>query len=197
VVLPEFTLDQAGDVWLPAIRAITRYAGPVRAAILAGKERGRADLPPLLGAAVGRALLRLHTIAVLPDPLWIVPAPSRRAAARARGGDPVTAMATAAAQLVAAQGLACGVAPCLYTSGRARDSIGMDASGRAANLLGRIRFRSRGTPPDGVAVVLLDDVITSGSTLVASLRVLDAAGIAVSSFLAVATAAPWRTERTN
>ena len=60
VQLPEATLDAAAGMALPPIRAIARYANPVRAAILAGKEHGRTDLPPLLGEAIGTALLRLR-----------------------------------------------------------------------------------------------------------------------------------------
>jgi predicted amidophosphoribosyltransferase len=195
VSLPEVTLDAAGDFALPDARALARYAGPVRAAILAGKERGRSDLPPLLGRAVGTALIRMRRIALLPGEVWIVPAPSRRAAARTRGGDPVTAMARAAARTLAEAGVVGGVAPCLYTQGRARDSVGLDAASRAANLAGRIRFRPSGAPPKGAPVVLLDDVLTTGSTFVAAVRALSGVGIEVVSGLAVATAAPWRAVR--
>lgn len=195
VSIPEVTLDAAGDVALPVVRALARYAGPVRAAIIAGKERGRSDLPPLLGRSVGTALIRLHRIAVLPAEVWIVPAPSRRAAARGRGGDPVTAMAASAARTLAQSGIVAGVAPCLYTLGRAKDSVGLDAVGRAANLSGRICFRTSGAPPEGAAVVLLDDVLTTGATVVAAVRALALVGIDVICGLAVATVAPWRADR--
>lgn len=195
VSLPEVTLDTAEGLALPVVRALARYAGPVRAAILAGKERGRSDLPPLLGTAIGTALIRLRRISLVPDEVWIVPAPSRRAAARSRGGDPVTAMATAAARTLADYGIVAGVAPCLYTQGRARDSVGLDAAARTANLAGRVRFRRGGAPPDGVAVILLDDVLTTGSTLVAAVRALSVVDVHVICGLAVATAAPWRAER--
>src|ERR1700712_3228179 len=181
VLLPEATLDAATGMALPPMRAITRYAGPVRAAILAGKEHGRTDLPPLIGNAVGSALLRLRRAALLPGQLWIVPAPSRRAAARRRGGDPVTLMARAAAGLMAAYGVFAGVSPCLYTAGRAQDSVGLDAAGRAANLAGRVRLRRSATPPVGARVVLLDDVLTTGSTSLASIRALGDAGIEAAS----------------
>ncbi len=195
VLLPGETVDAASDLALPPVRAIARYSGPVRAAILAGKERGRTDLPPLLGEAVGRALIRLRRMSVIPDQVWIVPAPSRRGAARRRGGDPVTAMAAAAARLIAGNGAVSGVAPCLFTASGARDSVGLDAAGRAANLAGRVRFRPAAAPPPGAPVVLLDDVLTTGSTLLASVRALSAARIDVAAGIAVATAAPWRSRR--
>ena len=195
VQLPDLTLDHAADLALPPVLALARYAGPVRAAILAGKERGRRDLLGRLGIAVGLALLRLRRIQTLPDEVWLVPAPSRRGAARARGGDPVTAMAVAAARVLAEHGVSAGVAPCVFTGGRARDSVGLDAAARAANLAGRIRLRPAGMPPPDAGVVLLDDVITTGSTAIAALRALSVTGIEVNSVLAVATAAPWRSMR--
>jgi predicted amidophosphoribosyltransferase len=126
---------------------------------------------------------------------WIVPAPSRRSAARRRGGDPVSAMAVAAATTMARVGVAAGVAPCLYTGGRARDSVGLDAGDRVANLAGRIRFRERAGPPRGSPVVLVDDVVTTGATLLASVTALRASGIEVTGLLALAAAAPWRSYR--
>jgi len=177
VALPESTLDAAARFALPPARALARYSGPARAAILAGKEKGRTDLPPLLGSSVGAALLRLRRASLVPDEVWIVPAPSRRSAARRRGGDPVLAMA--------------GVAPCLYTARGARDSVGLDSAGRVANLQGRVRFRPSARPPPRARVVVLDDVLTSGATLLVSCRALSAAGVEVAGGLAVATASPW------
>lgn len=191
VALPESTLDAAARFALPPARALARYSGPARAAILAGKEKGRTDLPPLLGRSVGAALLRLRRASLVPDEVWIVPAPSRRSAARRRGGDPVLAMATAAAGALAAAGVAAGVAPCLYTARGARDSVGLDSAGRVANLQGRVRFRPSARPPPGARVVVLDDVLTSGATLLVSCRALSAAGVEVAGGLAVATASPW------
>jgi predicted amidophosphoribosyltransferase len=97
VAVPEQVGSAMQEAHVP-VWALARYTGPVRAAIVAGKERGRRDLPPTLGLALGRGLVRLRRSGVLPGALWLVPAPSRRSAARARGGDPVTAMARAAAR---------------------------------------------------------------------------------------------------
>lgn len=188
VAVPEAALDRlsTAGLRLPTVHALARYSGPVRAAIIAGKERGRRDLPPLLGAALGTGLATLQDAGVLPRELWLVPAPTRRASARARGGDPVTAMARAAAATLAACGRPTGVAPCLYLARRARDSVGLDAAGRAANLAGAIRFEARASPPPGARVVVLDDVLTSGATVCGSCEALAAHGVSPAGVLVLA-----------
>lgn len=176
---------------LPPVWALSRYAGPGRAAIIAGKEHGRRELPALLGQALGGGLLRLHRMALLPAEIWLVPAPSRRSAARRRGGDPVRAMAISAARLAAGHGMTVGVAPCLVTDGRAGDSVGLDAAARAANLVGRVRWVASGAPPRGGTAVIVDDVLTTGATMSAACGALRAAGVQVDAVLVLAAVPGW------
>lgn len=178
------------ELAVPPAYALTRYRGPVRAAILAAKERGRRDLPALLGMALGAGLARLVAISVLMSPLWLVPAPTRPAAARRRGGDPVTLMARAAAVALAADGIRAGVAPCLYTGRGARDSVGLGPQARLANLDGHIHWRSGSAPPARAPVVLLDDVLTTGATAASAAGVLRANGHAVAALLTLAAVPP-------
>ncbi len=166
--------------------ALARYGGPVRAAILAGKEKGRRDLPPLLGRAFAAGLERLLAISVISEPVWLVPAPSKPAAARRRGGDPVTRMAIAAAQILAVNGRQVAVAPCLTTAAGVRDSVGLDDFDRLANLQGRIKFRTAAAAPVGQSVLLLDDVLTTGATTVTAARVLAEHGHQIQAVLVLA-----------
>lgn len=188
ILLPESVDAASGSA--PAW-GLARYTGPVRAAILAGKERGRRELPGLLGVALGEAAIRLDRLSLLPGDIWFVPAPSRRSAARRRGGDPVTAMARAAARLVAGRGGRAGVAPCLYTVRSARDSVGLDSAGRRANLADRVRWRPSAAPPTGSRVALVDDVLTTGATATAACRVLAEAGVRVELVLVLASVPGW------
>lgn len=188
-IRPPEQLTEAAE--LPPAWALARYAGPVRAAILAGKEKGRRDLPARLGRSLGAAVIQLRAWHAVTDPVWLVPAPSRTAAARRRGGDPVRSMATAAARAAAAAGLPVGVAPCLITAGRARDSVGLDAAARQRNLAGRVRLVSGALPPPGARILLVDDVLTSGATAVAAAAALAAAGRRSSGVLTLAAVPRW------
>jgi predicted amidophosphoribosyltransferase len=173
--------------------ALGRYTGVHRQTILELKERGRGDLSVPLGAAVASALRALYRWSELPDTdrLVLIPAPTRAMSARRRGGDPVTAIAHATAR---ALGTGVQVRPLLVTSMWARDSARLSAGERGDNLAGAIRIR-RGlragveeVRPGTSAVVLLDDVLTTGATAAESVAVLARAGVDVHLVLVVAAA---------
>ena len=157
----------------PDVLAVGRYTGPLRSALLRYKERGRRDLAGPLGALLAAVL----DDAVGATPVVLVPAPSRPAAARERGGDHVARLCRA----VAARRPGVRVVRPLRLARRARDSVGLDAEQRAANLAGRVRVRPRALRSFGTGTVLLvDDVVTTGATVRACHDALAAAGIEVS-----------------
>ncbi|MGV9679723.1 ComF family protein [Nocardia sp. NPDC003482] len=160
--------------------ALGRYRGPVRRAVVAAKEQGRRDLAVPLGRALARGLTGLRAAE---RTLVLVPAPTRRAAARRRGGDPVARVVRVAGSLLPN----CQVAPILRMRRGVRDSVGLGVDDRARNLRGRVAVARRRLPDvlfdPNAEVVLVDDVLTTGTTACESVRALAFAGIAVRAVL--------------
>jgi predicted amidophosphoribosyltransferase len=170
------------DPGVPVL-SLGRYAGARREAIVAVKEHGRADLIAPLAIALRAGLERLLTWGVVATPLTIVPAPTRRSAARRRGGDPVTRMA-----LAAAAGLRdVDVLQALRLRALVRDSVGLSSADRQRNIAGRVKI-SKQFEVLAHDVLVVDDIVTTGATASESVRVLRIAGAHVAGVLAIANA---------
>lgn len=156
------------------------YAGTLRAAVLAHKERHVAGLAGPLAELLARAV-----VASGPGPVLLVPVPSRPGAVRARGHDPLLDVVRRTARLVPGA----TVAPLLRSRGGVVDQAGLTAAERAANLAGSLwcptaglrRFAGRTS-----RVVVCDDVITTGATARETQRALTASGLDVSGIAVMA-----------
>ena len=164
--------------------SLGRYAGPRRNAIVAVKEHGRADLVSPLGAALRGGLRQLLGWGVLDMPLTVVPAPTRRSAARRRGGDPVTRIALAATS----GGRDAAVVQALRMKALVRDSVGLSGAARQRNVAGRVALKAAGTTVSGTGVLVVDDIVTTGATAAEAVRVLQTSGASVVAVLALANA---------
>jgi predicted amidophosphoribosyltransferase len=166
--------------------SLGRYAGARRGAIVALKEHGRADLVDPLAVALRAGLTQLLTWGVVDTPMTVVPAPTRRWAARRRGGDPVTRVALAAV----AGHREISVVQALRTRAMVADSVGLSSADRQRNIAGRVKVVRAVTGKVGAAgeVVVVDDVVTTGATACESVRVLQTVGATVTAVLTLANA---------
>ncbi|XVQ87536.1 ComF family protein [Microbispora siamensis] len=179
---------------LPDCWSATAYDGAARRMILACKERGRTALVPVLAASVSACVTAWAAGGGAHREVWLVPVPSARAASRRRGHEPVRAVAAAAARELCRRGRPAALAPLLRQGRRVADQAGLGSAERAVNLSGAFeavpgplaRLRPSGRAPEAVAVVLVDDVVTTGTTLAEAARALRAAGAEPSAAVTIA-----------
>ncbi|PZS29760.1 MAG: amidophosphoribosyltransferase [Pseudonocardiales bacterium] len=178
---PHAAVRRSGSAGLPLTVTAASYDGPVRAALLAYKERGRRDLAGPLGAALAGAVAAVVATAGEPTAgvVGLVPVPSRRRAARRRGGDHVARLARRAAADLCASGRPAAVVELVRLRGSPRDSAGLDAAARVLNVAGCFGLdpvRFAGAAACG-ALVVVDDIVTTGATLAEVTRAMSAAGL--------------------
>jgi predicted amidophosphoribosyltransferase len=192
LAVPHLAQPRRFPAGFPPTVAAGAYAGPVRPAVNAFKERGRAELSRPLGAALALAVAGvLAGLSTRPGPVRLVPVPSGAAALRARGRDHVRELTARAVAELRATGVPAEEVRLLRRSGRAADSAGLSAAQRRANLAGTFALRDGARElPDGAVLVVVDDVVTSGATLTEAAAVLaPTAGLAGPPVLAAVVAA--------
>jgi predicted amidophosphoribosyltransferase len=193
-------------VGLPDCVALGPYRGALREALLAYKERGRHGLARPLGLLLAEVVAAAVTDPPLasagapgpsgnpagtrwpggtggPRPVLLVPVPATARAVRDRHGDHLRRLARHAAGRLRRAGWPVAVARPLRALPR-QDSTALDSAGRAAAALAAFRLRPERLPAlrrsaDRAAVVVLDDIVTTGVTLTAVSRLLSGAGVPV------------------
>lgn len=211
-VPPRHTVPVPEPPGLPPVWTVCSYGGPVRALLAAHKEHGRLALARPLGTALGAAVLTAAEVtgaagaerlsgpvpaaggrpAGAAELLLLVPVPSRPAARRKRGHDPLGQLCRVAARAAHAAGVPCAVAPVLRHARRVRDSAGLTAAERAANLAGALRVPPRRARELATGrVLLIDDVLTTGATLTEAARAVEAAGGRVDGAAVLAATQRW------
>ncbi|MGW7093719.1 ComF family protein [Streptomyces sp. NPDC054874] len=166
---------------LPAVYAAAPYENAVRAVLLAHKERGALGLAGALGRALAGSVRAWAGRPGGAGPLLLVPVPSARSSTAARGHDPVRRIAVAAARDLRREGLRAEVLPLLRQRRAVADQAGLGARQRWANLAGALELTAGGGRLLGLGllgqgplrhgqVILVDDLLTTGSTLAEAAR---------------------------
>ena len=148
-----------------------RRAGAAGRARLQGTRPGGAGRPAGHGAGPrgGRGRPAPSRAA---GPVVLVPVPSSAAALRARGRDHVRELTGRAVAELRAAGCRRRRPAAAPAGGRVRDSAGLSAAQRRANLAGTFPSVRRARRPPEPLLVLVDDVVTSGATLTEAAAVL-------------------------
>lgn len=180
-------VEQAPD--LPPVACAVRYDGAARRALVEYKEYANRALAPMLGALLAEAIAA-HLGQAAVRHAVLVPVPGHRRPAR--GFDALGAVLTVARRDLAAQHLTVTVVPAVRL---AHDPGPIKAMGRAARQRavagtmrsdGRQARRLAGLGP--VRLLVVDDIVTTGSTARAAVAALRGTGLAVHGVAAVARA---------
>ena len=170
----------------PPTWAATPYDASVCAVLVAFKDSDRRDLvmvlAPLLAdsivaALAGDSALR-EVLASGNGPVLVVPVPSSPAAVRRRGDAPLERLTCAAVRQVNLSERELVFTPALRLRRRVADQSGLDHRQRSDNLERAIGVRPRWQASiQGGTALLVDDVLTTGATIVEAARALTAGGV--------------------
>ena len=167
---------------LPPTVTAAPYDELHRRLISSHKERQAWLLSRVLGDRLAVAIEQLvgdHP----PTPLILAPIPSAPAAVRHRGRDATAAIAVRAAKQVRTGVRPVSVLRMLYGVRKLADQTELNAAERRRNLDGAFAVRAsalrRASRLPGARVVLVDDLVTTGSSLAEACRAVTEAGVEV------------------
>lgn len=177
------TAPTPAPVGFPLTATASAYDDVLRGLIGAHKEDQALMLTGVLGDRLAAAVEKLLSTCgvTAQESVVLVPVPSATGAVRERGFDATAALAKRAGRRLATR-RRIGVAALLAQQRGLADQSGLDSGQRARNLSGGLRLR-RGAPLAGgrpeTAVVVVDDLVTTGASLAEAARCLHAAGFEV------------------
>lgn len=169
---------------LPPVYAAGAYAGVLKDVLIAVKERSALGLLPVLSERLAAALSALLVDTGVAT-VQLVPVPTLPARAAERGVDHTRELTRLAAVRLRRLGVGASVGSVLTIRRRPQDQSALSRERRWTNLHGA--FAARAVPD--TAMVIADDIVTTGATLAESVRACRAAGGVVIGCVAVAATA--------
>jgi ComF family protein len=139
--------------------------------ILAAKESNERAaaryLAELMAMRFGRAHRELSYARYL-----LIPIPSSKASDKRRGYQHMVLLARLVSKRITVDhGVECSVAPVLVPARKVADQSGLNAAARLANMRGAFELKA-GVDLRGAGIILIDDLVTTGSTMGEALRAL-------------------------
>jgi predicted amidophosphoribosyltransferase len=175
---PEWMHERAAplELQLPGLSgvALTAFDGSAAALITAIKDHGQTSLLAPIGEAMGRVVAERYADL---SPVALLPVPSSSASVRRRG---VNLGSMLAARVSRHSGLP--VSRALKLVRETADQRDLGAEQRFANLHGSMSFE----PQDQGGLVIIDDVTTTGATIIEAHRAVAEAGGQVLGFVTLA-----------
>ena len=161
-------------------QAATYLSPEVSKLLVAFKDRGQSALVRELTQLIAPLVFEIEQFR---QELYLVPAPSRLENFSRRGFMPGLLLA----QALARQATGASVLNCLVLSVATKDQVGLSGDERKANLAGSMSLNQR---VDGKPCLLVDDICTTGATLIEAWRALSIGGANVLGALVVAESKP-------
>jgi ComF family protein len=161
-------------------RAICEYTPDIAALIHELKENSQTEIVKSLGLAISRLVPKVCVA--------LVPIPSKVKSYEARGYNPAKLLANSVVRQIAkSENRLIEVIDCLHISREVQDQASLSGGLRRTNLVGAMSLRFVPRLP---VVWLVDDIVTTGSTIQEAARCLTEAGISVGGFLVFAETLP-------
>lgn len=174
-------LTPAPDELTMPVWAAGPYRAPLRGALVDFKEHGKFSLLDILAHVLASAVV---AAAAGSPGITLVPVPSRALMRIRRGYDVVAELASGAAGVLHDTGLEAQVVPALSFARAVRDQGSLTGRQRRRNIDGAMRARRR---PE--RAVIVDDIVTTGSTAAEAVRALRTTGAQPMAVAAIATPA--------
>lgn len=174
--------------------ACSEYRGESRRAILRWKDHGDEELTTPFCRLMSKRVRRDDSMGLLRvyvgsrSPILVVPAPSTMQSMRRRGRCHMMPLAKAVADELQAWGMPATAVQLLSVAGGTNKAVQQSrAIQRSQRLQGRLHVKQQ--LPYGTHAILVDDIVTTGSTLTSCGRALSDAGITPIAAYALASVA--------